>query len=117
MVKCLTAEHLNLWVGARQLINDVSVTLEAGELVALIGPNGAGKSTPLRLLTGFLKAKEGLCCLDGRPLHDWPPEVLSRHRAVMLQQTRMQFDWPVEGIIAMGRAPRDRAKKVRLCAA
>jgi iron complex transport system ATP-binding protein len=42
MVKCLTAEHLSLWVGARQLINDVSVTLEAGELVALIGPNGAG---------------------------------------------------------------------------
>lgn len=105
MVKSLTAEHLNLWVGARQLINDVSVTLEAGELVALIGPNGAGKSTLLRLLTGFLKAKEGLCCLDGHPLHEWPPEVLSRHRAVMLQQTRMQFDWPVEGIIAMGRAP------------
>lgn len=105
MVKRLTAEHLNLWVGPRQLINDVSVTLDAGELVALIGPNGAGKSTLLRLLTGFLAAKDGECRLDDRPLHAWPPEALSRHRAVMLQQTQMQFDWPVEGIIAMGRAP------------
>lgn len=105
MVKRLTAEHLNLRVGARQLINDVSVTLDAGELVALIGPNGAGKSTLLRLLTGFLPAREGQCRLDGRPLREWPPEALSRQRAVMLQQTWMQFDWPVEGVIAMGRAP------------
>jgi iron complex transport system ATP-binding protein len=76
MVKCLTAEHLNLWVGARQLINDVSVTLEAGELVALIGPMAREIDTaaPADRVFG---CQRGPCCLDGRPLHDWPPEVLS----------------------------------------
>lgn len=101
----LTAEHLNLVVGKRQLIDDVSLTLETGEMVALIGPNGAGKSTLLRLLTGYLPVRHGECRIGERPLDQWPPETLSRRRAVMLQQTQLRFDWQVEGIVAMGRAP------------
>lgn len=74
--------------------------------MALIGPNGAGKSTLLRLLTGFLKPATGRCVLSGKPLEEWPTQKLSRHRAVMRQQTQLGFDWPVEAVIAMGRAPR-----------
>jgi iron complex transport system ATP-binding protein len=101
----LTAEHLRLAIGKRQLIDDVSLTLDAGEMVALIGPNGAGKSTLLRLLTGYLPVRDGVCCIGTTPLEQWPPETLSRRRAVMLQQTQLRFDWQVEGIVAMGRAP------------
>lgn len=101
----LTAEHLRLSVGKRQLIDDVSLTLDTGEMVALIGPNGAGKSTLLRLLTGYLPVRQGTCRIGERALDQWPPETLSRRRAVMLQQTQLRFDWLVEGIVAMGRAP------------
>lgn len=101
----LTAEHLRLEIGSRPLIDDVSLTLDTGEMVALIGPNGAGKSTLLRLLTGYLPVRLGECRIGERPLAQWPPETLSRRRAVMLQQTQLRFDWLVEGIVAMGRAP------------
>lgn len=105
MDNTLNATHLRLQRGQRWIIDDVSLTLSGGELVALIGPNGAGKSTLLRLLTGYLPAEQGECLLAGRTLAQWPARALSRRRAVMLQQTQLRFDWPVDAIVAMGRAP------------
>lgn len=101
----LTAQTLRLTAGGRRVIDDISLTLTPGEMVALIGPNGAGKSTLLRLLTGFLSPERGSCELGGQPLNLWPAQALSRRRAVMLQQTQLRFHWPVEEVIAMGRAP------------
>ena len=105
MAERYCAENLVFRAGQRTLINDVSLTLSQGELVALIGPNGAGKSTLLRLLTGYLKPAGGRCSLAGTPLAAWQPERLSRYRAVMRQSTQFGFDWPVEAVVGMGRAP------------
>ena len=105
MAEGYRAERLTCRVGQRTLINDVSLSLSSGELVALIGPNGAGKSTLLRLLTGYLKPTSGTCMLADKPLGEWHPEQLSRRRAVMRQHTQLGFDWPVEAVIGMGRAP------------
>ena len=105
MAEHFIAEGLHYRVAGRAVIDNVSLALAKGELVALIGPNGAGKSTLLRLLTGFLKPATGRCVLAGKPLEEWPTQTLSRHRAVMRQQTQLGFDWPVEAVIAMGRAP------------
>ena len=89
MAEGYRAEHLTYKVGQRTLINDVSLSLSSGELVALIGPNGAGKSTLLRLLTGYLKPTSGICLLADKPLGEWHPEQLSRRRAVMRQHTQL----------------------------
>lgn len=105
MVEQFCAQALTYGTAAKTVIRDVSLSLELGELVALIGPNGAGKSTLLRLLTGFLKPASGACVLGGKPLESWSTQTLSRHRAVMRQQTQLGFDWPVEAVIGMGRAP------------
>ncbi len=108
MVEEYRAEDLGYQVGQRAVISGVSLSLAQGELVALIGPNGAGKSTLLRLLTGYLKPTRGDALLAGRTLAQWPPQSLSRRRAVMRQHTHIGFDWPVETVIGMGRAPWDR---------
>ncbi len=68
MAERYCAENLVFRAGQRTLIDDVSLTLSQGELVALIGPNGAGKSTLLRLLTGYLKPAGGRCSLAGTRL-------------------------------------------------
>lgn len=114
MAEHFIAENLYYHVADRSVIRDVSLTLTKGELVALIGPNGAGKSTLLRLLTGFLTPTAGRCLLNGKPLNDWRIQSLSRHRAVMRQQTQIGFDWQVEAVIAMGRAPRPNDPNRRL---
>ncbi|EFE09136.1 heme ABC transporter ATP-binding protein [Citrobacter youngae] len=116
MAEHFIAEKLHYRAAGRSVIDDVSLTLAKGELVALIGPNGAGKSTLLRLLTGFLKPVTGRCALAGKALDDWPTQTLSRHRAVMRQQTQLGFDWPVETVIAMGRAPWTQRSEPRLIA-
>lgn len=105
MDKHYCARALSLRLGTRQIIDNVSLTLRPGEVTALIGPNGAGKSTLLRLLTGFLTADRGEQQIEGKPLADWSASALSRRRAVMLQRTQLNAHWPVETVIAMGRAP------------
>ena len=49
-------EHLVKNYGSVCAVDDVSFTVEAGEIVGLLGPNGAGKSTTMNILTGYLSS-------------------------------------------------------------
>lgn len=55
----LEVEHLHLFYGDAQALDDVSLTIEAGELVAIIGANGAGKSSLIRSVAGIEKPRSG----------------------------------------------------------
>lgn len=55
----LRVEGLNVFYGAIQALNDVSLTVEPGEVVSIIGSNGAGKSTLLRAISGLLSPRTG----------------------------------------------------------
>ncbi|TCV95247.1 heme ABC transporter ATP-binding protein [Biostraticola tofi] len=101
----LEARGLQWRAGNRRLIDDISLRITTGELVAVIGPNGAGKSTLMRLLSGFLPPHKGECRLMGKPLTAWSPESLARTRAVMRQQSSLAFDFSVAEVVSMGRAP------------
>lgn len=105
MNEALLAQSVSLHAGSRTLLDEVTLTLAPGEVVALIGPNGAGKSTLLRVITGYQPPDRGNVILAGRPLENWSNEALSRRRAVMRQRSGMAFSWTVEEVIAMGRAP------------
>ena len=54
-----TLEHVSLALEKRQILQDISITLEAGKVLTIIGPNGAGKSTLLRVLLGLQKPDAG----------------------------------------------------------
>src|SRR5258708_886438 len=65
--------------GGTTAIRNVSLTLRAGEVLALLGENGAGKSTCVKLLTGLYRPDAGTVVLDGRPVALWSPLDAFRH--------------------------------------
>lgn len=56
-------------------VNDLSFTVQKGEIVGLLGPNGAGKSTTMNVMTGYLSATEGSVTIDEYDIFDEPEEA------------------------------------------
>lgn len=67
--------------GRVHALEDVSLSIPAGEIVCLVGPSGCGKSTLLRILAGFLAPSSGHLDVNGRPVEGADPE-----RGVVFQQ-------------------------------
>lgn len=65
----LTIQGVNKRFPGVRALDNVSITLHAGEIHALLGENGAGKSTLIKVLTGIYKKDSGELALDGRPVH------------------------------------------------
>ncbi|HEY6135295.1 MAG TPA: lipid A export permease/ATP-binding protein MsbA [Rubrivivax sp.] len=66
-------------------LEGLSLTVRAGETVALVGPSGAGKSTLVHLLPRFIEPTAGEILLDGVPLRDWDIRALRRQFALVSQ--------------------------------
>ena len=76
----VTMEMRNVTVrfGGVVALDDVSFTVEPGNVVGLIGPNGAGKTTALDVLTGFTRPATGSVLLGSESVSDWSPERRAR---------------------------------------
>jgi iron complex transport system ATP-binding protein len=98
----LAARSISVRIGAKTLLDDVSLSLGFGEIVALVGPNGAGKSTLLRVLSGDLAPHAGTVHLNGRTLASYGPRALAGRRAVLSQSLNVVFPFTVAEIVRMG---------------
>jgi branched-chain amino acid transport system ATP-binding protein len=85
-VRNLTVRH-----GYLQALTDVSLTVAAGETVAIIGANGAGKSTLLRSIAGLHRPASGEILFDGRPITGLPPHARVREGIVLVPEGRRLF--------------------------
>lgn len=97
-------ELLNISVqrGRNTVIDDLSLTLQAGQVVAVLGENGAGKSTLLRAIAGDLPYR-GRILLQGSCLSQWSAAQLASTRAVMEQQVSPPPLMSVTELVALGR--------------
>jgi iron complex transport system ATP-binding protein len=94
--------------GRRRLLDDVSIEIEAGDLVGVVGPNGAGKSTLLRVLAGDLIPTVGEVELLGRDPAKVGIRHLARVRAFVGPQSVSETSFRVSQVVAMAREPHRR---------
>jgi iron complex transport system ATP-binding protein len=102
MTPAIEVGHVAVRIGAKTLLEDVSLSIASGESVALVGPNGAGKSTLLRILSGELAPSEGTVKLKGRDPRTCRPRELALERAVLSQSITVTFPFTVREIVRMG---------------
>lgn len=101
----LSAEHLSLMISGKTLLNDVSLSIKPGEVLAVLGPNGAGKSTLLKLFCAEIKSSQGSITLNNKPLTTWTSAEQARLRAVLPQSSRLSFPFQAAEVVLMGRTP------------
>ncbi len=69
----LSLEKIRMAFSSKDVLNDVSLNVETGELLAILGPSGCGKSTLLRVVAGLLRADRGTVRIAGREMNGVPP--------------------------------------------
>ncbi|BBM69906.1 ABC transporter ATP-binding protein [Rhodothermus marinus] len=100
----VAANGLRVALGGRTILDGLTFEIPAGSFVGLLGPNGSGKTTLIRTISGVLPYT-GHLSLRGRPLRSWPRRALARQVAVVRQAPTLAFDFTVEDIVLLGRAP------------
>jgi heme exporter protein A len=68
-LQMITANHLIKSFGHRKVLQDLSLSIDRGEIVALIGKNGSGKTTLIRILATLLKPDSGVISIDNEPMN------------------------------------------------
>src|SRR6266481_1195304 len=81
----LQTAHLSRIVSATRLVDDVSISVRAGEILAVIGPSGAGKSSFLRLLNRLDEPTRGTVYLAGQDYRQLRPRELRRRVGLVTQ--------------------------------
>jgi iron complex transport system ATP-binding protein len=99
----LRVEQLNLYLGGRQVLHDISLQLPAGRISALCGPNGSGKSSLLRCLAGLLTPQAGRVLLGTDAVAALPPVQRARRLAVLAQSNLSPAGMTVAELVACGR--------------
>jgi iron complex transport system ATP-binding protein len=86
-------------------LDDLSLEIPAGEVVAILGPNGAGKTTLLHLLLGYLKPEVGEILIQGNPLKSYPRSQMGRLVGLIPQKETHLLNFSVLDYVLLGRAP------------
>lgn len=106
MTRSIEIRNLCVSLRGREVLRDITVSIPAGNLVALVGPNGAGKSTLLRAVAGLLVPSRGSIAF----VHDrgrWLADPVERARGLAYLPQERTLAWPMRAraIVALGRLP------------
>ena len=102
----IEARGVTVEYGAQRAVDDASLKVMGGEVVALCGPNGAGKSTLISVLSGDVTPNAGAAFIAGEAIADAAPARLARLRAVMEQSPSLSAPFTARALAELA-VPRD----------
>jgi iron complex transport system ATP-binding protein len=101
----LTVQDLSLAYGNRRVVDNVSFSVDAGEMVSIVGPNGSGKSTLLRGMSRLQKPSGGRVLLGETDIRDLGARAVARILAILPQSPDGGADLTVRELVYRGRFP------------
>ncbi|WP_087017973.1 heme ABC transporter ATP-binding protein [Thaumasiovibrio subtropicus] len=110
-MSAISFQHLDLTLGPKCILKDVSSDIHAGEVTILLGPNGTGKSSLLKLISREWKTK-GDVAYFGKNLKDWQPSDLAKHLGVLPQHSNLTFGFTAREVVELGGLNLDASQKM-----
>lgn len=105
----LTTDNIRIRLGKTDILRGIDLQARPNQLTGIIGPNGSGKSTLLKCVYRVLQADAGAVYIDGEPLQAMRMKTSARKMAVLAQHSPMTFDFTVQSLVLLGRAPHKKA--------
>lgn len=99
----VSAENISFSYGHKKVLDNVSLSVEKGEIICLMGPNGSGKTTFLDCIMGFNKTTDGRVELYGKNIKEYKPAELSKKISYVPQHHNPTFPYKVRDVVLMGR--------------
>jgi len=109
----LDIRNIDIYYGDVQVVYEVSLHINEGEIISMIGANGAGKSTLLKCISGLIDARSGEIYFNNEPIQNTPPEQVVDRGIIQIPEGRRLFSlMTVEENLEVGAFNR-RADKVK----
>lgn len=105
MSALLSVSQVGLQFGDRPILQDVTTSVQAGEIIGIIGPNGAGKSSLLKVLAGLLVPMNGEVRFDQKALQEWRENERARRIGYLAQSASAHWPLSVRTVVELGRLP------------
>ncbi|ANF98321.1 ABC transporter ATP-binding protein [Paenibacillus bovis] len=101
----LEVKNLSKTYNGKKVVDDVSLTINKGQITSFIGPNGAGKSTLLSMISRLITRDQGEVWLEGREIGSCDSRELARTLAILKQANHIELRLTIRELVAFGRFP------------
>lgn len=107
----IQAQNISVHLAGFNLLREIDLSIESGQVTAVVGPNGAGKSSLLKVLTGELRPTAGEVVINGKALGHWSSRDKANILAVLPQHSELNFPFTASEVVALGRIPHQTGYK------
>ncbi|SHH71995.1 iron complex transport system ATP-binding protein [Caloranaerobacter azorensis DSM 13643] len=101
----ISAKKINIHYDRKQVIYDLCMDINEGEIISIIGPNGSGKSTILKALSRLIKPSNGVAYLNGYDIQKLPTREVAKRLSILSQHNHSPADCTVRDLVSYGRMP------------